>query len=66
MNTAHDIIERAGREAVMERFNVNQRVIQHHLANGKLPAAWYAGLCDMTGQVSLPLTLFNFKGMGGT
>ena len=63
MTTAHDIIERAGREAVMERFNVKMRVIQHHLANGRLPAEWYAGLCDMTGQVSLPLTLFNFKGM---
>ena len=63
MKTAHDIIERAGREAVMERFNVKMRVIQHHLANGRLPAEWYAGLCDMTGQVSLPLSLFNFKGM---
>ena len=66
MNTAHDIIERAGREAVMERFGVKMRVIQHHLANGRLPAEWYAGLCDMTGQVSLPLTLFNFKGMSDT
>ena len=63
MKTAHDIIERAGREAVMERFNVKMRVIQHHLANERLPAEWYAGLCDMTGQVSLPLSLFNFKGM---
>lgn len=66
MKTAHDIIERAGREAVMERFKVKTRVIQHHLANGRLPAEWYAGLCDMTGQVSLPLSLFNFKGMGDT
>ena len=64
MNTAHDIIDAVGREAVMERFNVKMRVIQHHLANGRLPAEWYAGLCDMTGQVSLPLSLFNFKGMG--
>ena len=63
MNTAQDIIDAATREAVMERFGVKMRVIQHHLSNGRLPAEWYAGLCDMTGQVSLPLTLFNFKGM---
>ena len=63
MKTAHDIIDRAGREAVMDRFSVKMRVIQHHLSNGKLPAEWYAGLCDLTDQDRLPLHLFNFKGM---
>lgn len=65
MKTAHDIIERAGREAVMDRFNVKVRVIQHHLANGRLPADWYAGLCELTGQDKLPLHIFSFKGIGG-
>jgi hypothetical protein len=63
MKTAHDIIDRATRQAVMDRFGVKPRVIQHHLANGKLPAEWYAGLCDLTGQDGLPVSLFNFKGI---
>jgi hypothetical protein len=62
MKTAHDIIDRATRQAVMDRFGVKPRVIQHHLANGKLPAEWYAGLCELAGH-DLPRYLFTFKGM---
>ena len=62
MKTAKDIIERAGLDAVKARFDVKDRLIRHHAANNKLPAGWYAGLCDMTKQ-KLPLDLFSFKGM---
>jgi hypothetical protein len=64
MKTAHDIIEVAGRDQVKARLGVQDRVIQHHLSNEKLPAAWYFALADMTGQTLLPVNLFSFKGLG--
>jgi len=63
MKTPHDIIEAAGRNAVKARLGVKDRVIQHYLREGKLPASWYFALADMTGQTLLPVHLFSFKGL---
>jgi hypothetical protein len=63
MNTAQEIIDAAGRDQVKARFGVQDRVIQHHLHAGKLPAAWYFALADMTGKTLLPVNLFSFKGL---
>jgi len=62
METPQEIIEAAGRDQVKARLGVKDRVIQHYLREGKLPASWYVALCEMTNAI-LPVTLFSFKGM---
>jgi hypothetical protein len=62
MNTAQEIIDAASRPAVKARFDVQDRVIRHHIARGQLPSEWFAALEDMTGQ-ALPRHLFSFKGL---
>jgi hypothetical protein len=62
METAHDIIEAAGRNALKTALGVQDRVIQHHLSTGRLPASWFDLLERMTGQ-TLPRHVFSFKGV---
>lgn len=62
MNTAHEIVDAAGRDVIKARLDVQDRVIRHHVARGQLPSDWFAALEDMTGQ-ELPRHLFSFKGI---
>ena len=63
MKSAQDIIEAIGRDRIKDRFGVNDRVVRHYAATGRLPAQWFAALCEMAGQ-DLPRTLFTFRGYG--
>ncbi len=62
MKTARDIIEQVGRDAIKDRFGVQDRVIRHNIARGVLPSDWYAALCEMAGQ-DLPRDAFSFRAM---
>jgi hypothetical protein len=62
MKTAQDIVDAVGRDAIRIRFGVKDRVIRSHVAEGQLPASWFAAMCEMTGQ-DLPRSLFTFKGV---
>ena len=62
MNTASEIIETVGREAMQAHFGVQPRVLRHYAKIGRLPAAWFDLLERLTGQ-TLPRNLFSFKGL---
>jgi hypothetical protein len=62
MNTASEIIETVGREAMQAHFDVQPRVLRHYAKIGRLPAAWFDLLERLTGQ-TLPRNLFSFKGL---
>lgn len=57
---AAKLIRVIGRDRIKKAFGVQDRVLQHHAAQGLLPAAWYDGLCRLAGA-DLPRSLFTFK-----
>ena len=61
MKTVHDIIDAAGRDAIKDRFGVQDRVIRMAISQNRIAASWFAALEEMTGQ-PLPRHLFSFKG----
>lgn len=55
------IIDAAGgRDAVIAALGIGQRVLQHHIQRGQLPAVWFWALEDMANR-QLPRELFSFK-----
>ena len=63
MKTAHDIVAKVGRDAIKDRFGVKDRVIRHHVERNKLPAEWFAAICEMMKRKDLPRHLFTFRSM---
>ena len=63
METAKDIIDAVGRDAIKNRFGVQDRVIRAATKQNRIAASWFAALEEMTGQ-PLPRHLFSFKGVG--
>ena len=61
MDTPRELIDRLGCDAMAARLGVKRGNVSNYRIEDKLPAAWYAALCDMAGQ-DLPKTMFSFKG----
>ena len=60
---AKDIIQQAGGVTVVaDRFDAKVPYVRRLQYGGRLPAAWYAALCDMTSR-DLPRSAFTFKGL---
>jgi hypothetical protein len=64
METTHDIIKSAGGAMpVAMRLDTTPANVRNQASKGRLPAAWYFALADMTGKTLLPVNLFSFKGL---
>jgi hypothetical protein len=61
MKNTRDIIDNMGREAIAKKLGVALRRVDRARTEERIPASWYAGLCDLAGQ-DLPRHLFTFKG----
>jgi hypothetical protein len=67
MENTHNIIKAAGGAiAVAMRLDTTPANVRNQASKGRLPAAWYFALADMTGQTLLPVNLFSFKGVSDT
>ena len=62
METAHDIVDRIGRDRVAEMMGIQPSAVYEALRRNKLPSSWYLALCREVGQ-TLPAAAFAFKGM---
>ena len=55
-----DILDSLGRERVAAAVGVDMRRVQRAAFDDRLPALWYAALCDLAGH-DLPRDAFTFK-----
>jgi hypothetical protein len=55
-----DILDSLGRERVAAAIGVDMRRVQRAANEDRLPALWYAALCDLAGH-DLPREVFTFK-----
>ena len=62
MKNTRDIIDNMGRDAIAQKLGVALRRVDRARTEERIPASWYAGLCDLAGQ-DLPRHLFTFKGL---
>ena len=61
MKSTKKIADRIGRRVLADRFGVSSQLVWHHAdKNGRFPAAWYDGCCELAGE-ELPRDLFNWK-----
>ena len=60
MNTPRDILDSLGRERVAAAVGVDMRRVNRAALEDRLPALWYAALCDLAGR-DLPRDRFTFK-----
>lgn len=60
METPREILDSLGREAIAARLGVDRRRVMRAAYEDRLPAVWYATLCEMAGR-DLPRDVFNFK-----
>lgn len=60
MNTPREILDGLGSEAIAARLGVDHRRVKNAAYEARLPAAWYATLCEMAGN-DLPRDVFTFK-----
>ena len=60
MKTAQDIVTAIGVSRIRAGLGVKDRVIQHHVQAGVLPAAWF-DFCEKATRRKLDRRLFSFK-----
>ena len=60
MKTPMEIIDALGVEQVAAEIGVDRRRVLRARHDDQLPALWYSGICEMTGE-ALPHELFTFK-----
>ena len=60
MKTPMQIIDALGVEQVAAQIGVDRRRVLRARYDDQMPALWYAGICEMTGE-ALPYELFTFK-----
>ena len=63
MKNARDVIDNIGRDAIAQKLGVALRRVDRARTEERIPASWYAGLCELVGQ-DLPRHFFTFKGLG--
>jgi hypothetical protein len=60
MNTPDTILDSLTEEAICARLGITRDAIAKARKAGKLPAFWWAALCEMAGH-DLPRECFTFK-----
>jgi hypothetical protein len=61
MNTASEIIDFVGQDAIMAELKVQADAVRKARTSGVLPASWYDAMERLAGR-PLPRSVFSFKG----
>jgi hypothetical protein len=61
METARDIIDAIGKEALAKRLDLSVAMVKQARYRNQIPSSWYPVCEELAGQ-PLPLAAFSFKG----
>lgn len=67
MNTVPQIVDRLGRQEIIDRLGVRTSSVTDAISDGVFPARWYGELKEMADEqgIELPLELFNWRKASG-